>query len=149
MDNDYDKLDEALGINHDEGGEVTIYDPVAAGAESTSVVSAEDDSEFARRNIRDAIEKTKEALEAATEVAVAGGAASSVTALSALLTSVVNANEKLVTVSEKSRATKNGDDVSKVVNNTQNVVIVGTTDDLLKAVRKVRGEIDIEDELER
>jgi hypothetical protein len=107
----------------------------------------EDDMEFARRNIRDAIQKSSEALETAIEAVNTSGAPRETEALSNLLDKYVAANETLVNLAGKPTV-KNGDGPDKVVNNTQNVMVVGTTDDLLKIIRRERGEIDNEDELE-
>ena len=146
MSKNYDGLDEALGIDHDvQLPQVQVMGP----EESKAVVQAEDDSEYARRNIREIIEKSRETLETALDTASSSGLDKQITAASSLITALVNANEKLVGLAKQASATKNGEGPSKVVNNTQNVMIVGTTDDLLKAVRKARGEHDNEDSLER
>lgn len=146
MSREFDSLDEAMGIDHSVNlPQVSVM----TEEERRDVVQAEDDAEFARRNIREIIEKGKEVLEVAVDVATSTGIHSQVTAAATLISSMVTANEKLVALGKRADATKNGEGPAKVVNNTQNVTFVGTTDEILKAVRKSRGEVDNEDELQR
>ena len=57
MSKNFDGLDEALGIDHDINlPQVQVMGP----EESKAVVQAEDDAEYARRNIREIIEKSRE-----------------------------------------------------------------------------------------
>lgn len=145
MSKNFDGLDEALGIDHDINlPQVQVMGP----EDNKSIVQAEDDAEYARRNIRDIIEKSRETLETALDTAAASGIDKQITAAASFITALVGANEKLVGLSKQAGATKNGEGPSKVVNNTQNVVFVGTTDELLKAVRKANGIVDNEDEID-
>lgn len=141
-----DGIDAALGLDEDE---VTLVPSTVVMGPSDRMVPTvpEDDIEYARRNIRDAIDQTKEALATAIDVVTSSGAAKEIEALANLFDKFVAGNERLVNIVGKP-AVKNGDGPDKVVNNTQNVMVVGTTDDLLKIIRRERGEIDNEDLLE-
>ena len=146
MSKDFDGLDEALGIDHDVSlPQVQVMGPDQAKA----VVQAEDDAEYARRNIREIIEKSRETLDTALDTAASSGIDKQITAAASFVTALVAANEKLVGLSKQALGTKNGEGPAKVVNNTQNVTFVGTTDEMLKAVRRARGERDEEDDLQR
>lgn len=143
-----DKIDEALGLGTAVPS-VEVLEPVRG---DTSLVKAEDDHEFARRNVRELIDAGKESLEQIQQIALAAESPRAFEVVATLIDKLVVANEKLVDLSErgaKKDAAANGSGADRVVNNTQNVVIVGTTDDLLKAVRRARGEVDVEDTLER
>ena len=143
-----DKIDEALDLGA-ALPTVTIIEPERGHSLPTTI---EDDHEFARRNIRDLIDSGKESLEQIQQIALSAESPRAFEVVATLLDKLVVANEKLVDLSERGRAkdaAANGQGGDKVVNNTQNVVIIGTTDDMLKAVRKARGERDEEDFLQR
>ena len=95
-----DGLDEALGI----GGRLNALPQVQVmpPEQGRDVVEAEDDREFARRNVRDAISASREALEVAIDVVTSSGAPKEVEALSNLLDKFVQANEKLVAITAAS-----------------------------------------------
>jgi organic radical activating enzyme len=142
-----DPIDEHLGLGPENAlPSVQVMTPEES--QRLTEVDAEDDYEFARRNIKDAVTDTKDALATAIDVVTTGGEPKQVEALASLLDKYVQANRELVEITAKPKK-ENGDSGSKVVNNTQNITFVGTTDDMLKAVRKARGERDIEDELDR
>jgi hypothetical protein len=118
------------------------------GGQEVTVTEAEDDREFARRNIRDVIGDAKEALSSITQVASSTGSPKEAEALSKLLTSFVAANESLVNLADKAKVPESGQK-AEVINNTQNVVMVGSGDDILRVVKRMRGESEEEDSLER
>ena len=142
-----DGIDEALGLDEPALPTTVVLEPMG---NDLAVTNAEDDLEYARRNIRDAIEDAKEAVTVMADTVKTSGAAKEAEALSNLLDKFVQANERLVNLVKKP-VNPNGVEggATKVVNNTNNVVMVGSTDDLLKTVRKARGERDEEDFLER
>ena len=148
-----DKIYEALGRGPTGAlPSVEVIPPGHDGNGRVSVADAEDDFEYARRNVRDIIDSGKESLEQIQQIALAAESPKAFEVVSMLIDKLVVANEKLVDLSSrkaKNDAAANGQNADRVVNNTQNVVIVGTTDDLLKAVRRARGEKDVEDTLQR
>lgn len=139
-----DGIDEALGL---DTAKIVVYDGTIEPPKDVVPTNAEDDLEYARRNVREAIDNAREAVAVMADVVKTSGSHKEAEALSNLLDKYVAANERLVNIS-KQPVTKNGEGPSKVVNNTQNVVMMGSTNDLLKMMNKSRGETDIEDDLE-
>ena len=147
-----DSIDEALGLGPDRAvPQVQVLPPGHGyGSHDVTVTTAEDDREFAKRNIKDAIEEAKEALSSITQVTASTGSPKEADALSKLLGAFVTANESLVNLSEKAKPPETGtEQKAGVINNTQNVVMVGSGDDILRVVKHMRGETEEEDSLER
>jgi hypothetical protein len=146
-----DSLDESLGLGPQNAlPQVQVLSPGHGYDNEVTVVSAEDDREFARRNIREIIENSKNALESMIGITESTGGTKEATALAKLVDSLVSANESLVTLNEKSKPESVKEQSAGVINNTQNVMMVGSGDDLLKVVKKMRGDPDEEeDSLER
>lgn len=144
-----DKIDEHLGLGpKDALPQVQVLPPTKGN--DLIEVDAEDDFEFARRNIRELVGKGKESLESIMDVAEASEAPRAFEVVATLIDKLVGANKTLVDMHDKKHskdAKPLGTD--KVVNNTQNVVMVGSTNDLLRMMNSKAGEADGEDELER
>lgn len=147
MRNKPDGIDEALGLDEPALPTTIVMDP----GPGLTTTGAEDDLEYARRNIREVIEHAKEAVAVMGDTVAQSGDHKSAESYANLLDKFVNANERLVNLVKKPAgnvANPNGEGASKVVNNTQNVVLVGSANDMLKMMNKYRGEEDIEDSLE-
>lgn len=145
-----DTIDEALDLGPDNVPQVEIMNPREYENRDLVTVDSEDDYEFARRNIRDLVKSGKDSLEMIQEVAESSEAPRAFEVVATLIDKLVSANKTLVDISEKKRESlAKAPGTDKVVNNTQNVVMVGSTDDLLRMINKDRGEPDGEDELER
>lgn len=146
-----DNLDESLGLCATNAlPQIQVLPPNHSYKDEVTVISAEDDREFARRNIREMIENSKEAFSSMTDITESTGGSKEATALAKLMESLVAANESLITINDKAKPESGQEKASGVVNNTQNVVMVGSGDDLLRAVKKMRGDPDEEeDSLER
>jgi len=144
-----DKIDEALDLGPGEAfPQVQLL--TQQDRQDMTTVDSEDDFEFARRNIRELINSGKESLELVQEVAASSEAPRAFEVVATLIDKLVVANERLVVIGDKKRESlAKAPGTDKVVNNTQNIMMVGSTDDMFRVIKKNRGESDGEDELER
>ncbi len=141
-----DGIDDALGLDEPTLPTTIIMEPRGNYLTTTN---PEDDFEYARRNIREVIDDVKEAVLTMSDVVKTSGSNKEAEALANLFDKFVTANERLVNIAKKP-ANPNGTEgaAQKVVNNTQNVVLVGSTNDMLKMMNRYRGEVDNEDDIE-
>jgi len=148
-----DRIDEHLGLGPKHAVPSVEVIPPSRGHSNQQVTqtSQEDDFEFARRNIREMVEQGRDSLAAVQEVADASEAPRAYEVVATMIDKLTFALDKLVDLNKKKQDVVNAKGTpgaDKVVNNTQNVVMVGSTDDLLKMINKSHGIEDGEDDID-
>lgn len=144
-----DKITAALGLSKIEYAEVVpteeqqveLIESVVAEQAQTTEAQKEvlDDIDYAKSNIKDALEKATEAYDELIKVAKMSDTARTYEVASTMLKSIVDANKEFVLMSEKKKFAKEelpstATDEGKTVNNTQNNLYISTTD-FLKMIK--------------
>lgn len=131
----FETISSSLGIENNFAPKTIEQEPIEDNSEATALELANDDFAFARRKIRDAIEKAADAMEDMHELAKASELPRAYDSLNQLASNVATMSESLVKLHKEvlKKAV-----VEAPTNN--NTLIVSSTDDIIKMLKNKQKE---------